>query len=154
MFYLLNAFIPHAVLLFSRCMSATAGLCLKHYCDDLTPAIHSIVTSCITQSKYPTAYKHAIVTLVPTIHQPKDINNDFRQISVLPHLAKLEEKIQLELNFHDLQIKENQHAFGKNQSTVSALISITQNWFDATDDSNTGRINGVHIILSWISKSF
>jgi hypothetical protein len=54
------------------------------------------------------------------------------------------EKIQLELNFHDLEIKENQQAFAKNQSTVSALISMTQNWFDVTDNSNTGR-NGIHI---------
>ncbi|CAB4012075.1 Hypothetical predicted protein, partial [Paramuricea clavata] len=103
---------------------------LKHCCDDLTPAIHSIITGSITQSKYPTAYKHAIVTPVPKIHQPKDINNDFRQISVLPHLAKMIEKIQLELNSHDLAIKDNQHAFVKNRSTVSALISMTQKWFD------------------------
>ena len=58
---------------------------------------------------------------------------------MLPHLAKLLEKIQLVLNFDDLQIKENQHAFPKNQSIVSVVISMTQNWFDVTDNSNTGR---------------
>jgi hypothetical protein len=56
-------------------------------------------------------YKHAIVTPVPKIHQPKDINNDFRKISVHPHLAKTIQKIQLELNSHDLAIKDDQHAF-------------------------------------------
>ena len=126
---------------------------LKHYCDDLTPAIHSIVTGSITQSKYPTAYKHAIVTPVPKIHQPKDINNDFRQISVLPHLAKMIEKIQLELNSHDLAIKDNQHAFVKNRSTVSALISMTQKWFDVTDNSNIGR-KGVHTTFLDFKKAF
>ncbi|CAB3995027.1 RNA-directed DNA polymerase from mobile element jockey, partial [Paramuricea clavata] len=126
---------------------------LKHYCDDLTPVIHSIVIGSITQSKYPTAYKHAIVTPVPKIHQPKDINNDFRQISVLPHLAKMIEKIQLELNSHDLAIKDNQHAFVKNRSTVSALISMTQKWFDVTDNSNIGR-KGVHTTFLDFKKAF
>jgi hypothetical protein len=110
---------------------------LKHYYDDLTSAKHTVVTCSITQSKYPTAYKHAIVTPVPKIHQPKYINNNFRQISMLPHVAKLLEKIQLELNFDDLQIKENQHAFPKNQSIISVVISMTQNWFDVTDNSNS-----------------
>ncbi|CAB4034559.1 Hypothetical predicted protein [Paramuricea clavata] len=125
----------------------------EHYCDDLTPVIHSIVTGSITQSKYPTAYKHAIVTPVPKIHQPKDINNDLRQISVLPHLAKMIEKIQLELNSHDLAIKDNQHAFVKNRSTVSALISMTQKWFDVTDNSNIGR-KGVHTTFLDFKKAF
>ncbi|CAB3995382.1 RNA-directed DNA polymerase from mobile element jockey [Paramuricea clavata] len=119
----------------------------------LRATIHSIITGSITQSKYPTAYKHAIVTPVPKIHQPKDINNDFRQISVLPHLAKMIEKIQLELNFHDLAIKDNQHAFVKNRSTVSALILMTQKWFDVTDNSNIGR-KGVHTTFLDFKKAF
>ena len=76
------------------------------------------------QSKYPTAYKHAIISPVPKNQQPKDINNDFRQISVLPQLATILEKLQLKLNIHGLEIKNNQHAFAKGRSTVSALISI------------------------------
>ena len=72
---------------------------------------------------------------------------------MLPHVAKLLEKIQLELNFDDLQIKENQHAFPKNQSIVSVVISMTQNWFDVTDNSNTGR-NSVHVTFLDLKKAF
>ena len=79
--------------------------------------------------------------------------NDFWQISVLPQIAKVIEKIQLELNSSDLKIKDNLHAFAKNRSTVSALISMTQNWFDVTDNSNTGR-NGVHIMFVDFQKAF
>ena len=61
---------------------------------------------------------------VPKIQQPKDINNDFRQIFVLPQLAKLLEKLHVKLNIHGLEIKNNQHAFAKGRSTVSSLSSI------------------------------
>ena len=91
-------------------------------------------------------YKHALIYPVPKVHIPRDINNDFRQISVLPQLAKVLEKIQLRLNIKDLKIKNNQHAFTKRRSTVSALISTTQTWFNATDYPKTGKM-GVHAVF-------
>ena len=57
--------------------------------------------------------------------------HDFRQISVLPRMAKVIEKIQLQLNITDLKILNNQHAFTSGRSTVSALISTTQNSYNA-----------------------
>ena len=51
----------------------------RHY-HDVTPAIHSIITSSIIQCKYPTEYRHALITPVPKIPSPTDIDNDFRQI--------------------------------------------------------------------------
>ena len=80
------------------------------------------------------------------MHNPRDINNDFRQISVLPQLAKVLERIQLRLNMEDLKIKNNQRAFTERRSTVSALISTTQTWFNATDYSETGKM-GVHALF-------
>ena len=80
-----------------------------------------------------------ISVLMSQIH----IKNDFRKISILPQMAKITEKIQLQLNGSDLQVKNNQHAFIQGRSTVSALISITQKWYDATDNSLSGR-KGVH----------
>ena len=53
---------------------------------------------------------------------------------MLPQLAKILEKLQLKLNIHGLEIKNNQHAFAKGRTTVSALISIMQNWYDVTDN--------------------
>jgi hypothetical protein len=75
--------------------------------------------------KLPSLYKHALISPVPKVQPLRDINNDFRQISVLPQLAKILEKIPLQLNIEDLKIKNNQHAFTQHRSTVSALISTT-----------------------------
>ncbi len=69
-----------------------------------------------------------------------------------PSLYK-HEKIQLQLNIEDLKIKNNQHAFTQHRSTVSALISTTQTWFNATDCSNTGKM-GVHAVFIDFRKAF
>jgi hypothetical protein len=66
---------------------------LKQYSKDLAPVAHNIITSSIIQCKYPTLYKQALITPVPKITPPKNIETDFRQISVLPQLAKVLEKI-------------------------------------------------------------
>ena len=44
-------------------------------------------------------------------------------------MAKIIEKMQLQLNITDLKIIKNQHAFTKPRSTVSALTSMTQDWY-------------------------
>ena len=83
-------------------------------------------------SKYITSYKHGLISPVPKIHSPVCIESDFRQISVLPQMAKVLEKVQLLLNSRYLDIRDNQHAFTKKRSTVCALVDITQSWFDST----------------------
>ncbi len=40
-------------------------------------------------------------------------------------------------------MKYNQRASARNISTVLALISMTQNWFDVTENTNIGR-DGFH----------
>ena len=68
---------------------------LKRFHEELAPVVHDIICARIVQSKYPTSYKHALVSPVPKVDNPTDINNDFRQISVLPQVAKVLERIQL-----------------------------------------------------------
>jgi hypothetical protein len=68
------------------------------------------------------------------------MDNDFRQISVSQQLAKVLEIIQLQLYKGDLKIKDNQHAFTLGRSIVSALASISQNWFNKTENSRDGRM--------------
>ena len=126
---------------------------LKQYHEDLAPVLHDIVCCSISQCYYPSLYKHALISPVPKVHNPRNINNDFRQISVLPQLAKVLEKIQLRLNIEDLKIKNNQHAFTERRSTVSALISTTQTRFNATDCSKTGKM-GVHAVVIDFRKAF
>ena len=46
------------------------------------------------------------------VHLPEDIETDFRQISVLPVLGKVLEKVQIMLHKKDaFRVKKNQHAF-------------------------------------------
>ena len=129
------------------------GWVLKRYCEELAPVVHDIICASIVQCKYPTAYKHALVTPVPKVKPPRDIDNDFRQISILPQMAKVLEKLQLKLNLPSLRLNENQHAFTSKRSTVTALASITQNWFNVTDNSNNAK-NGVHILFIDFRKAF
>jgi hypothetical protein len=123
------------------------------YSEDLAPVAHNIITSSIIQCKYPRLYKQALITPVPKITPPKNIETDFRQISVLPQLANVLEKIQLQLNCADLTLKDNQHAFLKGHSTISALIEISQKWFDETENTAHGR-KGIHAIFIDFSKPF
>ena len=57
---------------------------LKQFHEDLAPVVHDIVCCSISQCYYLSLYKHALISPVPKVHNPRDINNNFRQISVLP----------------------------------------------------------------------
>jgi hypothetical protein len=126
---------------------------LKNFCEKLAPIVHNIICSSITQCKYPSLYKHALITPVPKVNPPRDIETDFRHISVLPHMAKVLVNIQLKLNNDNIKIKKNQQAFTEGRSTVSALANISQNWFNATDNSRKGR-KGVHALFLDFTKAF
>ena len=106
---------------------------LKRFHEELAPVVHDIICASIVQSKYPTSYKHALVSPVPKVDNPTDIDDDFRQISVLPQVAKVLERIQLKLNLKDLSLNASQHAFTADRSTMTALARITQDWYNATD---------------------
>ncbi len=81
------------------------------------------------------------------------MENDFHQISILPQIAKVLEKLQLKLNLPSLRINDNQHAFTSKRSTVSELTNISQNWFNVTDSSHTAK-NGVHALFIDFRKAF
>ncbi len=89
---------------------------LRRYNAELRLDVYNIICASISQSKYPTFYRHALVTPVPKVYPPNDIDNDFRPISVLSQLAKVLEIIQLKFNKVDLNIKGNQHAFTHGRS--------------------------------------
>ena len=69
------------------------GWVLKRYREELAPIVHDIICASIVQCKYPTAYKHALVAPVPKVKPPRDIDNDFRQISIPPPNGKSTGKI-------------------------------------------------------------
>ena len=47
---------------------------LKRFHEEPAPAVHDIICASIVQSKYPTSYKHALVSPVPKVDNPTDIN--------------------------------------------------------------------------------
>ena len=116
---------------------------------------HCRFTICcsIKECKFPKLYKHGLITPVPKVNCPNDIENDFRQVSVLPQIAKVPEKHQLLLNKSDIVVNNTQHGFTENRSTVAALTFLSQNWYNATDNSKEGR-SGVHALFLDFRKAF
>ena len=114
---------------------------------------HDIITATIVQNKYPTMYKHALVSPVPKVHPPEKIESDLRQICVLPVMAKILGKVQKFLNKDKLSTKNNQHAFDHGRSTLSALINISQNCFNDTDNKLDGS-KSIHALFVDFSKVF
>ena len=126
---------------------------LKRFSNVLAPIVHNIITASIKQCKYPGNYKHGLVTPVPKAYPPSDVSNDFRQISVLPHIGKSLERVQLQLNQNDIILRPSQHGFTSGRSTTSALISITQPWFNATDNTCRDKA-GIHALFIDFKKAF
>ena len=127
---------------------------LKRFSNVLAPIVHNIITASIKQCKYPGHYKHGLVTPVPKAYPPSDVSNDFRQISVLPHIGKILERVQLlQLNQNDIVLRPSQHGFTSGRSTTSALISITQPWFNATDNTCRDKA-GIHALFIDFKKAF
>ena len=125
---------------------------LKGFHEELAPVVHDIICASIVQANYPTSYKHALVSPVPKVDNPTDINDDFRLISVLPQVAKVLERIQLKLNLKDLSRNASQHALTADRSTMTALASITQDCCNATDSGSP--YNGVHVVFVDFPKAF
>ena len=65
------------------------GCITYQFAEELAVVAHDILCAGISERKYPTLYKHALVSPVPKVHPPEDIETDFRQISVLPVLGKV-----------------------------------------------------------------
>ena len=116
------------------------------------PSLDIICTS-ILERKYLTLYKYALVSPVPKVHLPEDLQTDFRQISVLPVLCNVLERVQIMLNKDAFRVKENQHAFSHGRSTASALVNITQTWLNDSDNTTEGK-KAIHSLFIDFSKAF
>ena len=69
---------------------------LKYCSEDLAPVIHDIIICSISLSAdtqlYTNIVQHTLLTPIPKVTNPCDIENDFRQISILPQMARIIEK--------------------------------------------------------------
>ena len=82
---------------------------------------------------------------------PVDVKDDFRQISVLPQIAKILEKFQLNFKEIDLKLNNTQYAFTRGKSTVK-LANVTQSLYDSIDSKTEN--DGVHVAFLDFQKAF
>lgn len=107
--------------------------------EELAPVIHDIISCSIKECRFPKLYKHAPLTLIPKANCRNDIDDDFRQVSILRHIIKLSQKFQLLLHKPYILPNTIQHGFTQNHPAVSALRVLSQNWFNATDNTEDER---------------
>ena len=90
---------------------------------------------------------------MPKVYPPVDISNDVKQVYVLPHIGKkIRESDSLtKRTLHC--VGPSQHGFIKDRSTISALIAITQPWFNTTD-STCRDTAGIHTLFIDFRKTF
>lgn len=125
---------------------------LKPFCKELAIVVHDIIGSSIIRCKYPSSYKRALVTQIPKVLLPTDIENHFRQISILPQMGKVLGKMLLKLNSTDLKIHDSHHASTSERSTASALPCISHNWFNVTEKLRDK--NEMHALFTDFRKAF
>ena len=65
------------------------GCLIKRFDEGLASAINYIICCSIKECKFLLSHKHALITAIPRVSCPKDIENDFRQVTILPRMAKL-----------------------------------------------------------------
>ncbi len=110
---------------------------LKSTAAAIAPSITKLFNLSIQLGHPPAAWKNAIVVPVPK-KQGAKCTNDFRPISLLPILSKV-----LERHFHFLisdhicnhsPLSNCQFGFQPGKSTVSALLTMTQDWFKKLEE--------------------
>ena len=122
----------------------------------LIPRISSILTHIVNVSFetgiFPERWKKAIIKPIPKVTVPI-CPSEYRPISLLPALSKIIEKLANKqiiayLTLHDL-LDPNQSAYKKNHGTQTALLKLTEDIYDAIDDSEI-----TLLILLDFSKAF
>lgn len=116
------------------------ALFIKLCCPYLLPILVNIVNSIILQGKFPSAWKKAMVTPVPKVATPNTFA-ELRPISVLSVLSKLMEKV-MEMQLREHLDKYNilpptQSGFRPGYSCSTALLNITDDIFQASDEGNS-----------------
>ena len=123
----------------------------KVFAPELAPVICAIYNQSLQESFVPESLKQSIVTLVPKISPPQEIENDLRPISLTNSIAKILEGFtnrRLLLQIGD-KIDSKQFA-RRGHSTTHALVYLLQAIHEAIDRGN----NCVRIFFSDFSKGF
>ena len=125
---------------------------IKLILDRICGILAHIINASFEQEIFPDRWKKAIIKPIPKVNIPLSAN-DFRPISLLPTLSKIIEKI---VNIQIVQylvkydlIDPYQSAYKKKHSTVTALLKLNEDIFEALDDSEI-----TLLVLLDFSKAF
>ena len=115
-------------------------------------AFTNIINSSFLYKKFPTRWKSAIVKPLPKINNPA-CASDYRPISLLPAFSKVVEKLvakQMIEHLKNTNYFDNlQSAYKHNHSTITALLSVTDDIYEALENSEL-----VFLVLLDYSKAF
>ena len=98
----------------------------------------NIINSSFQINFFPTRWKQAIVKPIPKVSNPTK-SSDYRPISLLPAFSKIAEKIAAKQMSHFLKehnlLDNLQSAYKTGHSTITALLKVTDDIYDALDES-------------------
>ena len=125
---------------------------LKIAAPAITPSLTLIFNQSIRTGLFPSGWKVAKVTPIYKTGEKTCMTN-YRPISVISIVAKIIEKL-IHNQIYEYLIKSNlrtnsQHGFRSNHSTVTALLDVTNRWYQNMD---IGQLNGV--VFLGLKKAF
>ena len=111
---------------------------LRDFAPFLAKPVTSIFNSSIRDGIVPTVWKHATISPIPKVKQPKNIKTDLRPISLTPILAKELERFVIKWTKELCADTINKDQYGnmKNCSTTHMLIEILHKWYETADNNN------------------
>ena len=98
----------------------------------IAPSLTHLFNLSVTKGEFPRLWKTASIVPTPKTDNDKHISSGYRPISLLPIVSKVLEKhihslISDHINEHS-SLFDTQSGFQRKKSTVSALLSVTQEW--------------------------
>ena len=124
---------------------------LKRIAPVITKPLTLIINNCLQQGVWPDIFKLEMVTPIPKVPAPKDID-DLRNISGLMNLNKVMEKIICPLIFEDMKstFDPAQYANQAGISTQHYLIRMVDRILKATDNSTKGEcVAVIATLVDW-----
>ena len=122
---------------------------LKHFSDEIAVPLTEVINASIVQGCWPDILKREIVTPVPKIFPPKDID-DLRNISGLLNLDKIAEKIISKMIISDMKLKldPSQYANQRGLSINHYLVKLMDKILHSLD--NNSKKEAVAVLASLV----
>ena len=125
---------------------------IKLSIDQTIKPITDIINNSFRTNNFPSRWKMALVKPLPKISTPSE-PSDYRPISLLPAISKIIEKIAAKQMINYLKEKclldEYQSAYKHGHGTLTALLNITDDIYDAFENSEV-----TLLVLLDYSKAF